>query len=36
VKEWYHITETSLEEDGKGEANIFIMGDWNGVVGDEA
>jgi hypothetical protein len=25
-----------LEEDGKGEKNTIIMGDWNSVVGDES
>jgi exonuclease III len=27
--------EDVLEEDGKGDTNTIIMGDWNGVVGDK-
>jgi hypothetical protein len=31
----YDIIEEILEEDGKGDTNTIIMGDWNSVVGDE-
>jgi len=34
VEELYDITEEILEEDGKGDTNTIIMGDWNSVVGD--
>jgi hypothetical protein len=27
------ITEEILEEDGKGDTNIIIMGEWNSVLG---
>jgi exonuclease III len=35
VEELYSIIEEILEEDGKGNTNTMIMGDWNSVVGDE-
>jgi exonuclease III len=35
VEELYSIIEEILEEDGKGNKNAIIMGDWNSVVGDE-
>jgi len=34
VEELYDTIEEILEEDGKGETNTIIMGDWNSVVGD--
>jgi len=36
VEEFYDIIEEILEEDGKGDTNTIIMGDWNSVVGDES
>jgi exonuclease III len=36
VEELYDIIEEILEEDGKGETHMIIMGDWNSVVGDKA
>ena len=36
VDELYDKTEEILEEDGKGDTNNIIMGDWNSVVGDES
>jgi hypothetical protein len=36
VEELYDVTEEILEEDGKGETNAIIMGDWNNVVGHKA
>jgi exonuclease III len=36
VEELYDVIEELLEEDGKGETNAIIMGDWNSVVGDKA
>jgi len=36
VEELYDIIEEILEEDGKGDTNTIIMGDWNSVVGDES
>jgi endonuclease/exonuclease/phosphatase family metal-dependent hydrolase len=35
VEELYGVIEEMLEEDGKGNTNTIIMGDWNSVVGDE-
>jgi exonuclease III len=35
VEEMYDIIEESFEEDGKGETNTIIMGDWNSVVGNK-
>jgi len=35
VEELYGIVEEILEEDGKGNPNTIIMGDWNSVVGYE-
>lgn len=34
VEEMYYINKEILEEDGKGEKNTFIMGEWKGVVED--
>ena len=36
VDELYDIIEEILEEDGKGDTNNIIMGNWNSVVGDES
>jgi hypothetical protein len=36
VEELYDIIEEILEEDGKGDTNTIIMGDWNSGVGDES
>jgi exonuclease III len=36
VEEFYDIIEESLEENGKGETNTTIMGDWNSVVRDKS
>jgi exonuclease III len=36
VEELYDIIEEILEDDGKGETNTIITGDWNSVVGDKA
>ena len=36
VEELYDIIEEILEEDGKGDTNTIIMGDWNSVVGDKS
>ena len=36
VEELYNIIEEILEEDGKGETNNVIMGEWKSVVGDES
>lgn len=36
VEELYKIIEEILEEDGKGETNSIIMGDWKSVVGDKS
>jgi exonuclease III len=36
VEELYDIIEEILEEDGKGDTNTIIMGDWNSAVGDES
>jgi exonuclease III len=35
AEEFYDITEEILEDDGKGDTNTIIMGDWNSVAGDE-
>jgi exonuclease III len=35
VEELYERIEDILEEDGKGDTNTIIMGDWNSVVGDK-
>jgi hypothetical protein len=32
----YNVTEEILEEDGKGETNTIIMGEWNSVAGDKS
>ena len=32
----YDTTEEILEEDGKGDTNNIIPGDWNSVVGDKS
>ena len=34
VQKNYNVTEEILEEDGKGDTNTIIMGEWNSVVGD--
>jgi exonuclease III len=36
VEDFYNIIEEILEEDGKGDTNTIIMGDWNSVVGDKS
>ena len=36
VEKLYDTTEEILEEDGKGDTNSIILGDWNSVVGDES
>jgi exonuclease III len=36
VEELYDTIEEILEENGKGETNTIIMGEWNSVVGDKA
>jgi exonuclease III len=36
VEELHDIIEEILEDDGKGDTNTIIMGDWNSVVGDES
>jgi len=36
VEKLYDTTEEILEEDGKGDTNTIIMGDWNSAVGDES
>ena len=35
MQELFSIIEEILEEDGNGNTNTIIMGDWNSVVGDE-
>jgi len=32
----YNISEEILEEDGRGETNIIIMGEWNSKVEDKS
>jgi endonuclease/exonuclease/phosphatase family metal-dependent hydrolase len=32
----YDVIEEILEEDGNGDTNTIIMGDWNSVVGEES
>ena len=36
VEKLYDTIEEILEEDGKGDTNNIILGDWNSVVGDES
>jgi exonuclease III len=36
VEELYDRIEDILEEDGKGDTNTIIMGDWNSSVGDKS
>jgi len=36
VEELYGVIEEILEEDGKGNTNTIIMGDWNSIVGNES
>jgi len=36
VEKLYDIIEEILDEDGKGDTNSIILGDWNSVVGDES
>lgn len=36
MEESQNTIKEILEEDGKGETNTTIMGDWNSVVGDES
>ena len=36
VEKLYDTKEEILEEDGKGDTNNIILGDWNSVVGDES
>ena len=36
VEELYDIIEEILEEDGKGNTNTIILGDWNSVAGDKS
>jgi hypothetical protein len=31
----YGVIEEILEEDGKGNTNTIIMGDWNSAVGNK-
>jgi len=35
VEKLYVTIEEILEEDGKGDTNNIILGDWNSIVGDE-
>jgi exonuclease III len=35
VEKLYDIIEEILEEDGKGDTNTIIIGEWNNVAGDE-
>jgi hypothetical protein len=34
VETLYDINEEIFEENGKGEANTIIKGDWNSMIGD--
>jgi hypothetical protein len=36
VENLYEIIEETLEEDGTGDTNTIIIGDWNSAVGDES
>jgi len=36
LEELYSIIKKNLEEDGKGNTNTIIMGEWNSVVGDKS
>jgi len=36
VEKFYGTIEEILEEDGKGDTNSIILGDWNSVVGEES
>jgi exonuclease III len=36
VEELYNTIQEILEEDGKGETNNIILGDWKSVVGDKS
>jgi hypothetical protein len=36
VEELYDIIEIIREENGKGDTNTILMGDWNIFVGDES
>jgi diphthamide synthase (EF-2-diphthine--ammonia ligase) len=36
VEELYDIIEKIREENGKGDTNTIVMGDWHIVVGDES
>jgi hypothetical protein len=36
MEELYNIIEDILQEDGKGETNIIIMGNWNSAVADKS
>jgi hypothetical protein len=36
LEDMYDIIEEILEDDGKGDTNTIIMGDWNSVVGDKS
>ena len=36
VEKLYDTIEEILEEDGKGDTNNIILGEWNSVVGDES
>ena len=36
VEEFYDTIEEIFKEDGQGDTDTIIMGDWNDVVGDES
>ncbi|PNF31983.1 hypothetical protein B7P43_G06564 [Cryptotermes secundus] len=36
VEKVYDTTEEILQEDGRGDTNSIILGDWNSIVGDES